>query len=333
MKRLMTACAALTGVLAASAITTSAVAEEIVIRFSHVVNESGHPKGEAAALFAERVNEELAGQVRVEIFPNSQLYNDDQVLEALLLGDAQMAAPSLSKFEQFTLQYRVFDLPFLFENIEAVNRFQQSDTGQDLLGAMTEQGLYGLTFWHNGMKQMSADVPLLTPADAEGLKFRIQTSDVLEAQFLALGASPQKMAFSEVYGALQTGVVNGQENTWSNIFTKRFFEVQDGITETDHGIIDYMVVTSVEFWDGLPDDIRADLERILHEVTEERNGEARQINLDSRQAVLDAGTEIRQLTPEQRAAWVDAMKPVWDQFADQIGADVIEAAVASNSGS
>lgn len=298
-----------------------------------MVSETGHPKGEAAALFAERVNAEMEGRVRVEVYPNSQLYNDDQVLEALLLGNVELAAPSLSKFEQFTLQYRIFDLPFLFEDIDAVNRFQLSDAGQALLGTMTEQGLRGLTFWHNGMKQMSADVPLLTPADAEGLKFRIQTSDVLEAQFLAIGASPQKMAFSEVYGALQTGVVNGQENTWSNIYTQKFYEVQDGITETDHGIIDYMVVSSVEFWDGLPDDVRADLERILFEVTEQKNGESQQINLDARQAILDAGTEIRELTAEQRAAWVDVMKPVWDQFADQIGQEMIDEAVAANGAS
>ncbi len=311
--------------------TISTASAEIVIRFAHVVSESGHPKGEAAALFAQRVNEELAGEVRVEVFPNSQLYNDDQVLEALLLGDVEMAAPSLSKFEQFTLQYRIFDLPFLFADLSAVDAFQQSDAGQELLNAMNENGLYGLTFWHNGMKQMSANVPLLLPTDAEGLKFRIQTSDVLEAQFNALGASPQKMAFSEVYGALQTGVVDGQENTWANIYTQKFYEVQDGITETNHGVIDYMVVTSVEFWDGLPDDIRADLERILTEVTAQKNGEAEQINQDARDAIVAERTEIRQLTSEQRQAWIDAMKPVWDQFTDQIGADLIEAAASSGS--
>ncbi len=303
---------------------------ETTIRFSHVVSATGHPKGEAATLFAERVNAEMDGRVCVEVFPSSQLYNDNKVLEALLLGDAEMAAPSLSKFEQFTLQYRVFDLPFLFEDIDAVDRFQQSETGQALLNTMQDQGLQGLAFWHNGMKQISASVPLVDPADAEGLTFRIQTSDVLQAQFEALGSSPQKMAFSEVYGALQTGVVDGQENTWSNIYTKRFYEVQDGITETNHGIIDYMVVTSVEFWESLDDADRADLERILGEVTAERNAIATQINMDNRALVEAEGVTIRTLTSEQRQRWVEAMQPVWNQFSDDIGEDVIEAALSSN---
>lgn len=287
---------------------------ETVIRFSHVVSASGHPKGEAATLFADRVNTDMNGRMCVEVFPNSQLYNDNKVLEALLLGDAEMAAPSLSKFEQFTLQYRIFDLPFVFEDIAAVDRFQQSATGQALLDTMQEQGLQGLSFWHNGMKQISANVPLINPADAEGLTFRIQTSDVLQAQFEAIDSSPQKMAFSEVYGALQTGVVDGQENTWSNIYTKRFYEVQDGITETNHGIIDYLVVTSVEFWNSLNDADRTDLARILAEVTEERNSISHQINMDNRALVEAEGTVIRQLTTEQRTRWVEAMQPVWDQI-------------------
>jgi C4-dicarboxylate-binding protein DctP len=207
---------------------------ETVIKFSHVVTEQT-PKGKAAKAFADRVNSELDGEVCVEVYPNTQLYNDDKVLQAMLLGDVQMAAPSLSKFEQYTLQYRIFDLPFLFDDIESVDRFQQSETGQAMLAAMEDKGLKGLGYWHNGMKQLSANKPLLEPADAEGLKFRIQESDVLEAQFEALGANPQKMAFSEVYLALQQGVVDGQENTWSNILTQKFHEVQDGITEPTTG--------------------------------------------------------------------------------------------------
>jgi C4-dicarboxylate-binding protein DctP len=312
---------------------TAAQAEEIVIKFSHVTAEKGHPKGEAAALFAERVNERMKGKVRVEVYPNSQLYDDNKVLEAMLLGDVQMAAPSLSKFEQYTLKFRLFDLPFLFDDIDAVDRFQNGDTGQALLRSMEDKGLLGLAYWHNGMKQMSANKPLIEPSDAKGLKFRIQTSDVIEAQFKALGAIPQKMAFSEVYGALQQGVVDGQENTWSNIYTKKFYEVQDGITETNHGIIDYLVVTSAEFWSGLPDDIRTELAAILKEVTEERNQLSTQINNENRQKIIDAGSTVRTLTPEQRADWVKAMEPVWDQFQGEIGADLIEAAQAANTGS
>ncbi len=330
MRKSLLASAVLGAILAAPFAAAPVHAEEIVIKFSHVTAEVGHPKGEAAALFAERVNEQMKGKVRVEVYPNSQLYNDDKVLEAMQLGDVQMAAPSLSKFEKYTKKFRIFDLPFLFEDIEAVDRFQASPAGQDLLRAMEDRGLLGLGYWHNGMKQMSANKPLIEPEDAAGLKFRIQTSDVLEAQFRALDANPQKMAFSEVYGALQTGVVDGQENTWSNIYTKKFFEVQDGITETNHGIIDYLVVTSTEFWNGLPDDIRDELEQILFQVTEERNALSAEINQANKDKIIAAGSEVRQLTPEQRAKWVEAMEPVWDQFEDDIGEDLIEAAKAAN---
>lgn len=304
---------------------------EIVIKFSHVTATTGHPKGEAADLLARRVNEEMQGKACMEVFPNSQLYNDDKVLEALLFGDIQMAAPSLSKFERFTKKYRVFDLPFLFEDIDAVDKFQGSEVGQNLLFAMRGAGLRGLTFWHNGMKQMSANRPLLRPTDALGLKFRIQQSDVLQAQFEELGSNPQKMAFSEVYGALQTGVVDGQENTWSNIFTKKFFEVQDGITETNHGVIDYLVVTSEEFWTDLPADIRSQLELILTQVTIERNALAQDIAEDNRRRLIEAGVEVRLLNPIERGEWIKALRPVWEKFEADIGADVIAAAEASNA--
>jgi C4-dicarboxylate-binding protein DctP len=312
---------------------SGAMAKEIVIKFSHVTAETGHPKGEAAALFAKRVNERMKGKVRVEVYPNSQLYNDNKVLEAMLFGDVHMAAPSLSKFEKYTKKFRVFDLPFLFNDIDAVDRFQAGAAGQKLLRSMEKKGLLGVAYWHNGMKQLSANKPLLAPGDSKGLKFRIQTSDVLEAQFRALDANPQKMSFKEVYGALQTGVIDGQENTWSNIYTKKFYEVQDGITETNHGIIDYLVVTSVEFWSSLPDDIRAELEQILAEVSAERNGMSTKINKANRQKVIDAGSEVRQINAEQRELWREKMRPVWDKFSKDIGADVIDAASAANKGS
>lgn len=335
MRPWMTATAAigLTAALGSASAYAQCDSGETVIKFSHVVAATGHPKGEAAQAFADRVNSELDGEVCVEVYPNTQLYNDDKVLQAMLLGDVQMAAPSLSKFEQYTLQYRIFDLPFLFEDIDAVDRFQQGETGQAMLGAMEDKGLKGLGYWHNGMKQLSASKPLLEPEDAKGLKFRIQESDVLEAQFNALGANPQKMAFSEVYLALQQGVVDGQENTWSNILTQKFHEVQDGITHTDHGVIDYLVVTSTEFWDGLDEEVRGKLEQIFAEVTTEFNGKSNQINEDARQQIEAAGVEIRELSPEQRQHWVDAMKPVWDEFADEIGQQNIDAAQAANQAS
>jgi C4-dicarboxylate-binding protein DctP len=304
---------------------------EIVIKFSHVTNADKHPKGIAASLLEKRVNEEMNGTVCLEVFPNSQLYNDDQVLEAMLAGDVQMAAPSLSKFEKFTKKFRLFDLPFMFEDVAAVDRFQTSDLGEKLKGSMKRRGLQGLAFWHNGMKQISANKPLIEPSDAAGLKFRVQPSDVLVAQMEALNANPQKMAFSEVYGALQTGVVDGQENTWSNIYGKKFFEVQDGVTESNHGIIDYLVVTSTEWWDGLPNGVRSQLKTILDEVTQTRNAESTRVNEEAKQAVIAAGSTVRTLTAEQRAKWVAVMKPVWSKFEGDIGADLMAGAQAANA--
>ena len=333
MRFLLSVTAATTVALAFTAGPAFASCEdgEVVIKFSHVTNADKHPKGIAASLLHQRVNEEMNGKACMEVYPNSQLYNDDQVLEAMLAGDVQMAAPSLSKFEKFTKKYRLFDLPFIFEDVSAVDQFQNSEDGQKLKDAMKRRGLQGLAFWHNGMKQISANRPLLEPADAAGLKFRVQQSDVLVAQMEALKANPQKMAFSEVYGALQTGVVDGQENTWSNIYGKKFFEVQDGVTESNHGIIDYLVVTSNEWWDGLPDDVRNQLKTILDEVSQTRNAESGRVNEEAKEAIISAGSVVRTLTPEQRAKWVEAMKPVWAQFEDDIGADLIAAAQSANA--
>lgn len=304
---------------------------EIHIKFSHVTNTDKHPKGIAATLLEKRVNEEMDGKACMTVFPNSQLYDDNKVLEALLLGDVQMAAPSLSKFEKYTKQFRLFDLPFMFSGMDAVDAFQNSEHGQKMKNSMQRKGLQGLAFWHNGLKQLSATKPLLVPSDANGLKFRIQSSDVLQAQFEAVGANPQKMSFKEVYGALQTKVIDGQENTWSNIYGKKFFEVQDGVTESNHGIIDYLVVTSTEFWEGLPGDVRDQLSTILQEVTETRNAEAFAVNEEAKAAVIAAGSEVRQLTAEQRAAWVAAMKPVWTKFEDDVPAELVEAAQGFNA--
>ena len=331
MKFLLNTALLLTLACSANSVLAACDAGEIVIKFSHVTNTDKHPKGIAATLLEQRVNEEMNGKACLEVFPNSTLYNDNQVLEALLQGDVQMAAPSLSKFEQFTKKFRIFDLPFMFKNINAVDEFQNSETGQAMKQSMTKRGLLGLAFWHNGMKQMSANVPLNVPSDANGLKFRVQNSDVLKAQMAAMGASPQPMAFSEVYGALQTGVVDGQENTWSNIYGKKFFEVQDGTTETDHGIIDYLVVTSTDFWDGLPSDVRDQLATILDEVTTVRNAESTAVNASNKQAILDAGGVVRALTADQRAKWVKAMMPVWDQFVGDVGQENIDAAQAINA--
>jgi C4-dicarboxylate-binding protein DctP len=270
--------------------------------------------------------------VQVQVFPNSQLFGDGKEMEALLLGDVQMIAPSLSKFDRYTKKIQLFDLPFLFDDMAAVDRFQASAEGQGLLKSMTNRGLLGLAYWHNGMKQLSSDKDQLKrPEDIKGLKFRIQSSDVLEAQFRALDANPQKMAFSEVYQALQTGVVDGQENTWSNTYSQKFFEVQKTIAETNHGVIDYMVVTNAKWWDGLPADVRKGLSEAMNEATAYGNKIAADFNERDKGMIAKAGkAKVQQLSKEDVGAWRKAMEPVWKKFEGGIGRDLIDAALKSN---
>ncbi|MEO6270837.1 MAG: TRAP transporter substrate-binding protein [Lautropia sp.] len=303
----------------------------IVIKFSHVVAEAT-PKGQGAIKFKEVAEKLLPGKVDVQVFPSSQLFGDAKELEALLLGDVQFIAPSLSKFDRYTKKIQVFDLPFLFDDIAAVDRFQQGKDGKALLDAMQSKGLQGLGYWHNGMKQMSTNRDKLTrPADVKGLKFRIQASDVLEAQFRALDANPQKMAFSEVYQALQTGVVDGQENTWSNIYSQKFFEVQKTIASTNHGVIDYMVVTNGKWWKGLPEDVRKGLTQAMNEATKHANKLADDLNERDRKRIAEAGkAKIQALSKDDVAVWRKAMEPVWKKFESGIGKDLIEAALKSN---
>ncbi len=323
--------------LAVAAAATFAVAgiasaqQPIVIKFSHVVAENT-PKGQGALKFKELAEKKLPGKVQVQVFPSSQLFGDAKELEALLLGDVQIIAPSLSKFDRYTKQLQVFDLPFMFDNIEAVDRFQDGPVGQKLLNSMTGKGIKGLGYWHNGMKQLSDDKDeLKRPEDVKGLKFRIQASDVLEAQFRAVGANPQKMAFSEVYQALQTGVVDGQENTWSNIYSQKFYEVQKTIAVTNHGVIDYMVITNAKWWDGLPPDVRKGLQEAMKEATAYANKLAGDLNEQDRKKIADAGkAKIQELSKDDIAAWKKAMHPVWKRFEGEIGKDVIEAADKSN---
>ncbi len=306
-------------------------AEEIVLKFSHVTTEKT-PKGKGAMLFKKMVEERLAGKVKVEVYPSSQLYNDNDVLKALLLGDVHLAAPSLSKFSKFTDKWALFDLPFLFKNAQSLNCFTESAKGQLLLDAASSKGIKGLGYWLNGMKQISANNPLLEPKDAAGNKFRIMTSDVLKAQFEAVEANPQKMAFSEVYGALSAGVIDGQENTWSNIRTKKFFEVQSDTTVSNHGVLEYALVTSERFWNSLPNDIRTELEAIIAEVTKQVVTLALDAAAEDMEYVINSGkTNVHFLSTANQQKWVEAMKPVWDKFADQVGRDNIAAVQACNA--
>ena len=323
--------AAAAGALLALALSGVATAAPIVVKFSHVVAEST-PKGQGALKFKELAEKYLPTKVEVQVFPSSQLFGDGKEMEALLLGDVQFIAPSLSKFDRYTKKLQVFDLPFLFDDIGAVDRFQSGPQGKALLDIMKSKGLQGVAYWHNGMKQLSSDKPkLVRPDDVKGLKFRIQSSDVLEAQFRALGANPQKMAFSEVYQALQTGVVDGQENTWSNIYSQKFYEVQKTIAETNHGVIDYMVITNAAWWDGLPADIRAGLAKAMAEATAHANKLAGELNERDRKRIADAGkAKIQVLGKDDVAAWRKAMHPVWKKFEADIGADLIQAAQQAN---
>ncbi|MBF0675089.1 C4-dicarboxylate TRAP substrate-binding protein DctP [Pseudomonas sp.] len=305
-------------------------ADPILIKFSHVVAENT-PKGQGANLFKKLAEERLPGKVRVEVYPNSSLYGDGKEMEALLLGDVHIIAPSLAKFEHYSKGVQIFDLPFLFDDIEAVDRFQKSEAGQSLLSSMEDKGITGLGYWHNGLKQLSANKPLHEPKDARGLKFRVQASAVLDEQFKAVRANPRKMSFAEVYQGLQTGVVNGAENPYSNIYSQKMHEVQKYITESNHGLLDYMVITNAKFWSGLPADIRTELRSIMDEVSVEVNKLANDLNEGDKQRILAAGTtEIITLTDEQRGKWREAMKPVWKKFEAEIGADLIKAAQASN---
>ncbi len=313
------------------ALTATVVeAEPIVIKFAHVVAEET-PKGKGALLFKKLVEERLPGQVTVEVYPNSTLYGDADELEALSKNEVQLLAPSLAKFEQYTKQVQVFDLPFLFDDLDAVNRFQKRAKGRQLLRSMENENITGLAYWHNGMKQLSATKALRLPSDANGLAFRIQPSAVLESQFAQVGAPTKKIAFADVFASLQNGTVQGAENPWSNIYSKKMHTVQPYITESNHGVLDYMLVSNTRFWFGIPHNIRTELEGIIDEVTYEVNRAAEEANQAHRERIRQAGTsQIIELTAAERDAWREAMRPVWKEFEPVIGADIIKAAQTVN---
>lgn len=297
----------------------------IVIKFSHVT-ASNTPKGLAADKFKELAEKYTDGKVKVEVYPNSQLYKDKEELEALQLGAVQMLAPSNSKFGPIGIkEFEVFDLPYILPDLKTLRKVTDGPLGARLLKLLDPKGMVGLAYWDNGFKQMTANKKLVTPADYKGLKFRIQSSKVLEAQFRTLGVIPQVMAFSEVYQALQTGVVDGQENTPSNIYTQKMHEVQKYTTLTNHGYIGYVVVVNKKFWDGIPADTRGQLEKAMKEATEYGNNQSAKENDDALEEIRKTGkTEFIKLTPEQDAAMRKAMEPVYGDVAKRVGAPLIE---------
>ncbi|KIP88652.1 MULTISPECIES: DctP family TRAP transporter solute-binding subunit [Pseudomonas] len=310
--------------------TSVSAAEPIVIKFSHVVADDT-PKGRGALLFKQLVEERLGAQVKVEVYPNSTLFGDDDELQALRDGKVQLLAPSLSKFDAYTKQLQVFDLPFLFDDLDAVKRFQKREKSRELLRSMAGYDIYGLAYWNNGMKQLSANRALKLPADAKGLTFRIQPSPVLEAQFAQLGASTSKIAFSDTLAALQKGTVQGAENPWSNLASQKLDSAQPFITETNHGSLNYMLISNSKFWVSIPYQVRVQLEAIIEEVSFKVNQDAEEQNRKSREQIVAGGhSQILPLTPEQRSAWREAMRPVWQAFEAEIGADVLRAAQTVN---
>jgi len=314
-----------------SLLTLQVSAEEYVIKFSHVV-APGTPKGKAADLFARLVNERLKGRVRVEVYPNSQLYNDNKVMEAMRLSDSRttgiMAAPSLSKFVKFSRTIQVFDIPYLFNDIDDVHKLVDSPVMEKMTRPLERKGLKALALWDNGMKVFSirGDKPLRkVPDDFKGKKFRIQSSEVHAAMIRALGGVPQKLPFKEVYQALAQGVVDGQENAWSNIYSKKFYEVQDWITVSNHSYLGYMVVVSARFWNGLPEELRKELTAILAEATEANRRFAAEADVADRRKIEAAGkAKVVELTPEELAQWRQATAGVEKQFERQIGKDLLQ---------
>jgi C4-dicarboxylate-binding protein DctP len=303
----------------------SAADGPIVIKFSHVV-ASDTPKGKAADKFKELAEKYTDGKVKVEVYPNSTLYKDKEELEALQLGAVQMLAPSNSKFGPIGIkEFEVFDLPYILPDLKTLRKVTDGPLGARLLKLLDSKGMTGLAYWDNGFKEMTANKKLVQPSDYKGLKFRIQSSKVLEAQFRALGSIPQVMAFSEVYQALQTGVVDGQENTWSNIYTQKMHEVQKHAIVTNHGYIGYVVVVNKKFWDGLPADIRTQLDKAMKEATEFGNSQSAKENDDALELIKKAGkTEIVTLTPDQDEAMRKAMMPVYKDVASRVGQPLID---------
>jgi len=299
--------------------------EPIVIKFSHVVAPET-PKGKGSEKFKELAEKYTNGRVKVEVYPNSQLYKDKEEVDALQLGAVQMLAPSLAKFGPLGVrEFEVFDLPFILPSKAALRKVTEGDLGKRLFKKLESKGIVGLAYWDNGFKVMSANKPLRTPDDFRGLKMRIQSSKVLEAQMRALGAIPQVMAFSEVYQAMQTGVVDGSENTPSNMYTQKHHEVQKFITLSDHGYIGYAVIANKKFWDGLPADVRGQLEKAMAEATAYANDISQKENDEALAEIRKSGkSELIELTPEQKAAGRKALEPLYTDMASRVGKDTIE---------
>jgi len=323
------------GLTVAALLASSSLAAEYTLKFSHVVSPNT-PKGKAADFFEKRLEELSGGRIDVQVYPSSQLYKDSAALKALRLNSIQMAAPSFSKFGKLVPQLALFDLPFLFKDMDHLHRVQDGEVGQKLKDMVTKKGFIALNFWDNAFKQFSTskNAPVLWPKDAKGQKFRIMSSKVLEEQFLAVGANPQMMPFSEVYSGLQQGVIDAAENPISNIYTKKFHEVQKHLTLSNHGYLGYLVVMSKKFWKSLPSDLQANVKQAMNEATEKermfaKELDTKQLKLIEEYAKTTGKLEIHTMAPEQTQAWKDAVSPIYSKFYSnkKIGKDLIEGAL------
>jgi C4-dicarboxylate-binding protein DctP len=301
-------------------------AAPIVIKFSHVVAPDT-PKGNGAQRFKELAEERTQGRVKVEVYPNSQLYKDKEEMEALQLGSVQMLAPSLAKFGPLGVkEFEVFDFPFIFKDQAAFRAVTDGPVGADLFRKLEPKGIKGLAYWDNGFHIMSANRPLHHVADFKGLKMRIQSSKVLDAQMRALGAIPQVMAFSELYQGLQSGVVDGTEGVPSNFYTQKIYEVQKHMTLSYHGHLAYAVIVNKKFWDGLPADIRSILESCVRDATTYANALAATENAMALDKIRASGkTTVYALTPDETLEWKKALQPVHLEMESRVGKQTVEA--------
>jgi len=289
--------------------------ERIILQFSHVVAENT-PKGQAARRFADLVYERTGGRVEVQVFPNGSLYGDGEELQALRDGRVDLIAPSTGKLAQLFPEWQVFDLPYVFADHDAVVAAMEGPVGDRLFQVLRRRGLMGLTMWSNGFKQMtSARGPLVTPEDFEGQVFRVQPSRVLVEQFRLLGATGVPIGFHETFRALESGQVDGQENTPSNIYSKKFHEVQRYMTLSDHGYLGYVVLVDADRWQNLDPEVQEALLWALEEATRWNRENAPRINAEDLERIRASGRlEIHEQTPEERAAWAAALRPVFDSF-------------------
>jgi len=296
----------------------------IVIKFSHVVAPDT-PKGKGAERFKQLAEERAKGRVKVEVYPNSQLYKDKEELEALQLGSVQMLAPSLAKFGPLgAREFEVFDLPFMFNDTPAFRAVTEGPVGQGLLVKLEPKGIKGLAYWDNGFDIMTSNRPLHHVADVKGLKMRIQSSKVLDANMRALGAIPQVMAFSELYQGLQSGVVDGCENTPSNVYTQKLYEVQKHVTISNHGHIAYAVVVNKKFWDDLPADLRSILEGAMKDATTYANAIADTENVDALEKIKASGkSTVYKLSAAETNEWKKAMFVVHKDMEARVGKDTV----------